>query len=344
MSTHRLRPILFLALSATLAVVAVSSNCDRKTAGGSIPLRLGWQPPWANQGQIVEVLKHTDVLTRNGVRLEYRAFTYGGPMTEAALAGELDILFVGDQPAITLISRDPSWRIVARMVNFRSAFLVPPGSPIKTLKDLTGKKVATAFGSTTHRDAVRILSEGGLEVGKDVQLVNLDQAEHAGVIARGGTNAWGDIAAIATYDPTIGVTVQGGQARVLKEWVSPGAVVAKDSIIRERPDDLKRFLQAYIQAFPIYAHDPGRFNALYSEDSRLPLPNEVYSSMAACEPNLSAPDAQSVNILLSAQQQENLQLNADTAVKIGIIKHAVKMSDYVDLLIAEEATKQVQAK
>src|ERR1041385_2015853 len=47
-----------------------------------VSLRLGWQPPWANQGQVVEMLKHTDVLARHGVRVEFKAFTYGGPMSE----------------------------------------------------------------------------------------------------------------------------------------------------------------------------------------------------------------------------------------------------------------------
>ena len=187
MKNSLVKPLLLVALS--LVVVIAFTNCTKKTSEDFKPLRLGWQPPWANQGQIVEVFKHTDVLSRNGVKVEYKAFTYGGPMTEAALAGEVDILFVGNQPAITLISRDPKWRIVARMVNYRSAFLVPPGSQAKILQDLLGKKVATAFGSTTHRDAVRILAEAGLEVGKNIQLVNVDQAEHVALIARGGSEA-----------------------------------------------------------------------------------------------------------------------------------------------------------
>lgn len=340
MKRPRAKALLFLAF--ILPTLIAFSQCDRKPSDQPKPLRLGWQPPWANQGQIVEVFKHTDVLSRNGVNLEYKAFTYGGPMTEAALAGEVDMLFVGDQPAITLISRDSSWRIVARMVNYRSAFIVPPGSPAKTLRDLIGKKIATAFGSTTHRDAVRFLTEAGLEIGKDVTLVNVDQAEHAALIGRGGTGTWGEIAAIATYDPTIAVTVQGNNARVLKEWVSPAVVVAHEEIIKRRPDDLKRFLQAYVESFALYARDANRFDLLYSEDSRLPLPNEVYRSMASYEPNLEAKDVASVNIVLDSSQQEALQRNADSALSIGIIQKPVDTRKSLDMDLAERATKEVR--
>mgnify|MGYP001608037898 CR=1 FL=1 len=325
------------------AGAATFTSCTRKGPEDPKRFRLGWQPPWANQGQIVEVFKHTDVLSRNGVSLQYKAFTYGGPMTEAALAGEVDILFVGDQPAITLISRDPKWRIIARMVNYRSAIIVPPGSRLITLKDLAGKKVATALGSTTHRDTVRHLQEGGLNVGKDVSLVNVDQAEHAAVIARGGTDTWaGMIAAIATYDPTIAVAIQGNRARVLTEWVSPAVVVAHQDLVGGRSDHLQGFLQAYTESFAIYARDRNRFDMLYSEDSRLPLSPDVYRSMAAYEPNLMATDVSSIDISLDGSQQELLQRNADAALSMGIIKQRVEIQKHLDLGLAREAMRVVK--
>jgi ABC-type nitrate/sulfonate/bicarbonate transport system substrate-binding protein len=264
-------------------------------------------------------------------------------MTEAAMAGELDLLFVGNQPGITLISRNPNWQIIARLVNYRSAIIVPLDSPLKSISDLAGRKVvATAFGSTTHRDAVLRLKESGLEAGKDVTVVNLDQAEHAALIARGGSKSWSDIDAIATYDPTIAVAVQANRARILKEWVSTAVILASKDVIDNRPDDLKRFLRAYIEAYALYASDPNRFDTLYNADSRLPLPAAVYRGMASYEPNLSTRDIASVNILLDASQVNTLQLNADEALAIGIIKQRVDLQKSVDLRQAREATDEVK--
>jgi len=329
-----------LLLGGLLAISAL--GCQPNKPSESQPLRLGWQPPWANQGQIVQVFKHTDVLARNGVKIEYKPYTFGGPMTEAALAGELDLLFLGDQPGITLMSRDSKWYIIARMVNYRSAFLVPPESPVRSLKDLKGKKVAAAFGSTTYRDAVRILTDAGLDVGKDVKFANLDQAEHASFIAGGGIEKWGEVDAIATYDPTIGVSVQSKQARVLEEWASPSVVLAGESVIRQRPDDIKKFLQAYMEAFALYAKEPDRFDKLYSVESRLPLSAEIYRLMAKYEPNLSITDPRLVNVLLSDTQQNNLQRNADDAFKLGIIKKQVDIRSHVNLSFADSARKEIK--
>ena len=136
--------------------------------------------------------------------------------------------------------------------------------------------------------------------------------------------------------------MQGNRALILKEWASPAAVVANENIIREHAEDLKRFLQAYIEAFALYARDPNRFNALYSEDSRLPLPNEVYQSMAAYEPNLSIRDASSVNILLDISQQETYQHDADTALRIGIIRQAIDVRSHIDLQTAEAAMSEIK--
>src|SRR4051794_22856865 len=102
-----------IAVFTTLLVVLAFAGCRRSTSDSSFRLRLAWQPPWSNQGQVVEVLKNTNVLERHSVKVDYKGFTYGGPMTEAALAGQVDVLFLGDQPAATLMSKDKRWHIVA---------------------------------------------------------------------------------------------------------------------------------------------------------------------------------------------------------------------------------------
>ena len=260
-------------------------------------------------------------------------------MTEAALAGELDILFAGAQPAVTLISRSPDWRIVGRMVNYRSALLVPVNSSVKDVSELRGKKIATAVGSTTHRDAIRILTEAGLDLKKDFKVVNLDQAEHAEFIRRAKGGSWGDVAAVATYDPTIAVTVQAGVARVLKEWSSRGVVVVRKAVIDSRRDDVERFLQSYIQAYTIYAGDPDRFDKLYEADSRLPLPPSVYRTMAAYEPNLHARTTSEVQISIDGQRREAMQRDEDVAASAGIIPRKIQVDEFIDPQLAEDARR-----
>ena len=85
-------------LVAILAFAAISCCPSKPSGSTSEAVKLGWQPPWANQGQLVTILERTDLLQREGVKVDFVPFTYGGPMSEAALAGQIDIMFAGDQP------------------------------------------------------------------------------------------------------------------------------------------------------------------------------------------------------------------------------------------------------
>ncbi|MGH2361073.1 MAG: hypothetical protein ACRDGM_11120, partial [bacterium] len=53
-------------------------------------VRIGSQTPWATVGEIYETLAHTNILELNGITGDFKRFTYGGPLGEAAVAGEVD--------------------------------------------------------------------------------------------------------------------------------------------------------------------------------------------------------------------------------------------------------------
>jgi ABC-type nitrate/sulfonate/bicarbonate transport system substrate-binding protein len=282
-------------------------------------IKLGWQPPWANQGQLVTILKRTDLLQRQQVQVDFVPFSYGGPMSEAAMAGQIDVMFAGEQPVLTLLSRSPDWRVAARLTRYRSAIVVPLSSPVKQLSDLRGKKIATAFGSTTHRDVIRILKEAGL-IGS-VKVVSLDQAEHASVIASGSSKQWGGgLAGIATYDPTIASGVSQGKARVLHSWASPALVAVREEFLRSHPDKLRGFLRAYRKAYVAYAANPKQANAWYAAESRLPLSDDDYAEIASFEPNLKARNIDEVDVRLTEEVLAEAERNAQIALEIGILK------------------------
>lgn len=323
------KPITYSVLALLIAGIVFWIFLQKgKNAEKVEPLKLGWQPPWINQGQLVVVLKHSDILKKNKVKVGFNPFTYGGPMTEAALAGSLDIIFAGDQPVITLLSKDSSWRIVARMVNYRSAIIIPRNSTFQSIQDLKGKRIAAAFGSTTHRDLIREFRKAGIDPKKDLELVNIDQAEHASLI-EGGTDTWHGVDAIATYDPTIAKGIYKGNAKVLLHWISPSLVAVKDKVIREREDDLAAFLQSYQEAFVAYANNPARYNQLYSAESRLNLPDSVYAGMASIEPNMLALDIVGVHIDNDPERQGVLQANADLAFEMGLIKRKINIQSFL---------------
>jgi ABC-type nitrate/sulfonate/bicarbonate transport system substrate-binding protein len=83
-------------------------------------------------------------LNRQGITVTWSEFTSGPPLLEALAAGKVDVGETGDAPVIFAQAKN------APVVYFGQsqpnpeavALLVPQGSPIRTLADLKGKKVA----------------------------------------------------------------------------------------------------------------------------------------------------------------------------------------------------------
>lgn len=65
----------------------VANDSGKQNSEKMTKLKIGWQIPWSLQGQIVQVLKHTDISKNNGIEAEFVGRTYGPELNEAALAG-----------------------------------------------------------------------------------------------------------------------------------------------------------------------------------------------------------------------------------------------------------------
>ncbi len=118
-----------LVLCGIIAIMMVSFLLmTPQTTSDKMNIRVGWQIPWATEGQLVQVMKHNELLEKEGFTPEYIGFTYGGPLNEAALAKKVDVIFTADQPAAILFSKSDDWVIVARLMYNRVSLYVPPNS------------------------------------------------------------------------------------------------------------------------------------------------------------------------------------------------------------------------
>ena len=114
-------------------------NFAKEEIDQTTKIRIGWQIPWATEGQLTQILKNTELLKNNGLEGEFKGFSYGGPLNEAALAGEVDVIFTADQPIATLLTKGHDWTIIGRLMYNRVSLYVPSKSPIKEISELKGK-------------------------------------------------------------------------------------------------------------------------------------------------------------------------------------------------------------
>jgi sulfonate transport system substrate-binding protein len=135
-------------------------------------------------------------LAKQGVEIRWVAFPAGPQLLEALNAGSIDYGHTGDTPPILAQAAGvPFVYVACEPERPRSeAILVPPGSPIKRLVDLKGKRIALNKGSNVHYLLVRALETAGIAF-DEVRPVYLSPADARAAFTGGSVDAW------AVWDP-----------------------------------------------------------------------------------------------------------------------------------------------
>jgi len=177
-------------------------------------------------------------------------FTSGPPMLQAMGAGSIDIGGVGDAPPVVAAAGGYKVAIVgARTANpLAAALLVPKNSPIHSVAQLRGKKIAEASGSSGNYHLLAVLAKAGIPV-SDVTLDNLQPADALAAFAAGQVDAW-DV-----WSPYIEQAVAQDHARILVSGVPYQATYSFEVASRSALADpakaaaIKAYLKLLDQAY-----------------------------------------------------------------------------------------------
>lgn len=304
-------------------------------------IRVGWQIAWATQGQLAQILQHTNVLQMNGLRGDFKSFTYGAPLSEAALAGQLDVAFIGDQPAVNLLSRSSDWKIVARLMDFRVAIVVPPNSPIKSVIDLKGKTLGIPFGASTHRVALQMLSGSGLDPTKDVRIVNIDILEQSDIVHASAGKSWPKVDALASWDHHIALYESKGLARILDSGTALGIVAMSDKFIKSNPDAAIGFLTAFKLAYYFYANNQNQADKWFADTTQGKFDISLLHKVASIEKNLQVHNAPEISIELQEKHLISLQSASNFAFQQKLIQSPLYLEDSINLDLAKRVNEKI---
>ena len=148
---------------------------------------------------------------KDGIAVKWVEFSFGPPLLEALNAGSLEYGYTGDSPPIFAQAARANLLYVGAIParGYGQAIIVLPNSPIQTLADLEGKKVAVAKASSAHNLLIAALESQGLSF-KDVEPAYLAPADAAAAFATGAVDAW------SIWDPFFAIAEQQGKgARAL---------------------------------------------------------------------------------------------------------------------------------
>jgi ABC-type nitrate/sulfonate/bicarbonate transport system substrate-binding protein len=262
-------------------------------------LRLGWQIPWATQGQLVMALKHSNIPELTELNLEYPGFAYGGPLNIAALAGQVDVLLTADQPAVALLARNRGFKLIARLMYNRTCVYVPPDSRIRDMAGLGGAKIAGPVGAAAERTMLRGLVDSGVDPAK-VQFSQLDMAQQTVLLrASADRTTWRGIDALYGFDPLVADFEVRGLARMIDCRNVVSLVLAAPDMLTKRRDELERFLSALQLAWWIYSNNPAALDQLFLREAGLDVSTAALRTAAQVEPNWSQTDMAKQNLVLS---------------------------------------------
>jgi sulfonate transport system substrate-binding protein len=184
-----------------------------QSVGAALPseVRIGTQ-----KGASVLVLARKKQVIENRLKalgipsVKWVEFQFGPPLLEALGAGAVDLGSVGDTPPVFAQAGGIDLVYAAANPSAEHAVLVPPGSSVKTLADLKGKRVAFGKGSSAQNVTIKALALVGLTL-KDVEPIYLAPADATAAFNGGKIDAW------VVWDPYYAIAVQNYGARVIAD-------------------------------------------------------------------------------------------------------------------------------
>ncbi|PKO90128.1 MAG: ABC transporter substrate-binding protein [Betaproteobacteria bacterium HGW-Betaproteobacteria-10] len=148
-----------------------------------------------------------------------------------------------------------------------TALVVGKDSPIKSIKDLKGKKVSATKGTDPFLFLLRSLSDVGLSK-SDVELVSLQHADGRTALEQGRVDAW------AGLDPLMAASELTAGSKLIYRNVAYntyGFLNTTESFAKEHPDYVKRVIASYEKARKWIIANPDETAKIISEAANLPL-------------------------------------------------------------------------
>jgi len=267
------------------------------------------------------LLKAAGLLNTFPFKVNWADFTSGPPILEAASSGSIDIGGVGDAPPVFAASGGEGIVVVgARTVpsGDQDAVVVPKGSPITSVSQLKGKKIAYGTGSSANYQLLTVLNAAGL-TGKQVSLVSLQPAEALAAFTSGSVDAW-DI-----WPPYVQQVVAQDGAKVLAEGSQYGSpysfeVASKSAVANpEKAAAIQAYLTTLDKAYVWAEKNPNAWGAAWATAAGLPA--SITDAAAKVDYTVPVPITSAVTA--------SLQGLVTQFYKAGQIPNDVNMTNFV---------------
>jgi sulfonate transport system substrate-binding protein len=309
-----------LAIVVTLVASAADKGPDLGMDKPLTVVRLGYQKGSGNFAILKEWRQLERQVEPAGITVRWAEFPAGPQLLEAMNDGALDIGVAGDTPPVFAQAAAGSELVYVAAeppAPEFDAIILPKDSPVHSVKDLKGKRIALNLGSAAHLLLLRALQGAGLGL-NDVQLENLAPPDARVAFQSGNLDAW------VIWYPYITDAQQALGARILltgKGLVDGyGFYFSTRSFAEQHPQLLKIILTDLNQADRWIGDHPAAAAKIMSAETGVPLPLMEEVVKRRGRPQIEAVDQR----MIASQQRV-----ADTFYALGLIPSKLDVASAV---------------
>lgn len=310
------------------AAIATAQDAKKPT------IRFGIQPG-ITTGSLV---KHFRWLEDEGYKVEWISFNDAGSEMRALAAGALDLMLSGAAPQMVLSTRFPGSRFIAATIGNGNQLIVPVDSPIRTLSDLRGKRIAYPGPGSQQYALIATALLGVGMAPKEVNLYRSNAPDMPALLAKR------EVDGFMAWTPFTSESVRAGVGRVFLNaqdvfqkaggkgiWISEGYVTT-EKFATEHPDALVDCLKAIARSVRLLRSDQAKASAALSAATGMPAEAISYAidHKFAVFPSSIAPDVDTVRSMV------------EIFGKAGLIKD-VDIPSFVRTFVSPEFARRAEA-
>jgi sulfonate transport system substrate-binding protein len=243
----------------------------------------------------------------------------GGSTDFASTAGLAAVLSRANGAPINTVyvASRPEW----------TALVVPKDSPVQSLADLKGKKVAATKGTDPFLFLLQSLQQAGLDKNA-VEIVHLQHPDGRVALERGDVQAW------AGLDPLMAASELQAGSRLLyrnRDFNSYSVLSVTENFAKEQPELIQQVIAAYEQARQWAIANPDALAQLLADEAKLPL--EV-ARLQLSRTDFSNPQP-------GAEHIKALKAAAPILLDEQLVRPGTDVAQVVDQLIQPQLAAQV---
>jgi sulfonate transport system substrate-binding protein len=200
-----------------------------------------------------------------------------------------------------------------------TALAVSKDSPIKTVPELKGKKIAATKGTDPYLFLLRTLNANGLKK-SDVEIVHLQHPDGRVALEQGKVDAW------AGLDPHLAASQLEAGSKIIYRNVNfntYGFLNVSESFAEKHPEQVKQVIRAYERARKWIIANPDETAKILAEEAKLPL--------AVAQLQLKRTDFS--NPQIGKEQSDALRAAAPILVEEDLVKKDTDLNKVVAELI-----------